>query len=46
MTKRKELPIEHLALRVVAAADEVAARLPPVREYVANQLAAPHPRST
>ena len=38
MTKRKELPIERLALRFVAAADEVAARLPPVREYVANQL--------
>lgn len=38
MAKRKELPIEGLALRFVAAADEVAARLPPVRDYLARQL--------
>ena len=38
MTKRKELPIEGLALRFVAAAEEVAARLPPVRDYLARQL--------
>ena len=38
MTKRKELPIESLALRFVAAADDVAARLPPLREYLAKQL--------
>lgn len=38
MTMRKELPIERLALRFVAMADEVANCLPPLRAYLADQL--------